>query len=101
MAMLSAAGARTFDMDTVNAVEVMLALCGGGVVAMIALGSDRADLSPTLGSAVLPPRSLDIMIMAAMEAYAGMSVALKLCGPADVRQGRRTALEHGEDRLHL
>ena len=47
MAMLSAAGARTFDMDTVNAVEVMLALCGGGVVAMIALGSDRADLSPT------------------------------------------------------
>ena len=22
----------------------------------------------------------------------------KLCGPADVRQGRRAALEHGEDR---
>ena len=48
MAMLSAAGARTFDMDTVNAVgEAAPALCGGGVVAMIALGSDRADLSPT------------------------------------------------------
>ena len=49
MAGLSAAGARTFDMDTGNAVEVMLALCGGGVVAMIALGSGRADLSHTLG----------------------------------------------------
>ena len=72
---------------------------------------------------------LEIMIVAAAEAYAAFRVgdnrlnALlgsrhaslyppsrrrttlhhlpKLCGPADVRQGRHTALEHGEDRLYL
>ena len=74
MAMLSAAGARTFDMDTGNAVEVMLALCGGGVVAMIALGSDRADLSLRWECRSFPLCSLDIMIMAAVEAYAGLRV---------------------------
>jgi len=25
----------------------------------------------------------------------------RLCAPADAHQGRRTTLEHGEDRLHL
>jgi hypothetical protein len=49
MAMVSAPGARTFNMDTGNAVEVMLASAVVDVVAMITLGSDRADLSHTLG----------------------------------------------------
>jgi hypothetical protein len=75
-----------------------------------------------------PLCSLENMIMAAAEAYAGFALGTtanallgsrhaslyppsrrrttlhnlpKLCGPRDVRPGRRTGLEQGEDSLHL
>ena len=71
MAMLSAAGARTFDMDTGNAVEVMLALCGGGVVAMIA----TCIFVTYAGNArSFPLCSLEFMTLAAAETYAGFRI---------------------------
>ena len=75
MAMLSAAGARTFDMDTGNAVE-------GDACPLRwwCRGDDRAWVRSCrfvthAGNArSFPLCSLDIMIMAAVEAYAGFRV---------------------------